>query len=117
MNGVYWASFLVMWAISAAAAWIMIYYRRKLLAALNDNAHIATRGGTDAGLAEWCRHMSLTVVTHTGVVFSTTFAELHASPASTFRNWNVPVQVTVWSDLDDEAIRQVPQPIEEEFIG
>lgn len=72
-------------------------------------AHRISPAPAGDSFAEWCRHISLTVVTHTGAVFSTTLPELAASEASTFRNWNVPIQVTLWSDLDDEAVCQVPK--------
>lgn len=96
------------WA-AAAAAWIAVpgilwHHRRRLLAPAR-----TTPNPRDAALAEWCRHMSLTVVTVTGSVFSTTFAELQASEVSEFRNWNVPLQVTVWSTLaEPELLDEVP---------
>lgn len=92
-----WAVFSV---LAGMAAGRYITARRRLLRTLAE----------DAALAEWCRHMSLTVVTHTGTVFSTTLPELQASEAPLFRSWNVPVQVTMWSDLlDDDLIADVPQ--------
>jgi hypothetical protein len=60
----------------------------------------------DTILAEWCRHMSLTVLTVSGAVFSTTFGELAASDDPSFRTWNVPLQVTVWSDQADDVLTE-----------
>ena len=57
-------------------------------------------GAQDAPLAAWCRHMHLTVITVTGTEFTTSLAELQAGEVSTARTWNVPVSVTLWSDLD-----------------
>jgi hypothetical protein len=82
----------------------MRHWRLQLQAATADMRGKLVDHGQDAPLAEWCRHMSLTVITVTGAVFSTTFAELQASEAPTFRQWNVPTQVVVWSDLADEEL-------------
>jgi len=101
-DAVYWASAALMWLILPPAYLWMRHQRRKLQAATREMR--AQLDGQDAALAEWCRHMSLTVITVTGAVFSTTFAELQASEAPTFRQWNVPTSVTVWSDLADEEL-------------
>lgn len=104
---VYWASAALMWIVTALAYAFMRHWRLQLQAATHDMRARLDDHKQDAPLAEWARHMSLTVVTHTGTVFSTTFAELAASDVPEFRNWNVPVQVTVWSDLADEELREV----------
>jgi len=100
----YWTSFAVMWAVTIFGAFVIRYWIRRLRMATAEMIDRAESARADAPLAEWCRHMSLTVITHTGTVFSTTFAELQASEAPTFRNWNVPMQITVWSDLADEEL-------------
>lgn len=75
-------------------------------------------GLEDVELLEWCRHMSLTVITHTGATFSTTLPELARSEAPTFRSWNVPVQVIVWSVLDEEAYASViTTPVTDDVHG
>lgn len=103
-DAVYWASGALMWVITTLAYVWMRSWRLQLQAATADMRAKLVDHEQDAPLAEWCRHMSLTVVTVSGAVFSTTFAELQASEAPTFRNWNVPVQVTVWSDQADEEL-------------
>lgn len=100
MNGAYLASIIIMWVVAIYAAEEMWRYRRKLRAAI-------AQAGADAPLADWCRHMSLTVWTHTGSVFQTTFAELQASEHAAFRNWNVPIQVSIWSDQVDDDFKAV----------
>lgn len=104
MNGVYWASFALCWVITVSGWFWMRSWRLKLQAATADMRARLDDRGSDGALAEWARHMSLTVITVTGAVFSTTFAELQASEAPTFRQWNVPTNVTVWSDLADEEL-------------
>ena len=84
----------------ACAAWLRCKAAERRTRTM---AHLLAGTDQDRALADWCRHMSLTVVTHTGSVYSTTLAELNASEASDFRNWNVPIQITLWSDLDDDA--------------
>jgi hypothetical protein len=88
------------------AGGVLWLYRRRLRRATDRMVEATARAGADAPLAEWCRHMNLTVITHTGTVFATTFAELQASEAPTFRNWNVPVQATVWSDLAEPELTE-----------
>lgn len=102
MNAIYWIFSGLSWTVVSGVLW---HNRRRLL-----TVHPATPNPRDAVLADWCRHMSLTVVTVSGAVFSTTFAELQSSEAPMFRNWNVPTQVTVWSDqADDTLLAEVPQ--------
>ena len=52
----------------------------------------------DAALADWTRHMAVTVVTHTGSIWSMTLPELHASEHGDFRSWEKPLSVSIWSD-------------------
>lgn len=59
----------------------------------------------DGPLADWARHMSVTVITNTGSSFSTTFAELHTSEARNFRLWNGPLQVSIWHDQDHDTVQ------------
>lgn len=60
-------------------------------------------GAEDLALADWCRHMHITVITVTGTEFSMNLAAMRNSDASDFRSWNVPVSVTLWSDRYDPA--------------
>lgn len=106
-DAVYWTSAALMWAVTISAYLWMRHWRLQLQAATVDMREKLQEHRQDAPLAEWARHMSLTVVTVTGAVFSTTFAELQASDVPEFRNWNVPQQVTVWSDLADEELKEV----------
>jgi len=103
-DAVYWGSAALMWVITALAYAFMRHWRLQLQAATREMRGQLEQHRQDAPLAEWARHMSLTVVTHTGTVFSSTFPELAASDVPDFRNWNVPVQVTVWSDQADEEL-------------
>ena len=52
----------------------------------------------DAALADWTRHMAVTVVTHTGGIWSMTLPELQADPHGDFRSWEKPLSVSLWSD-------------------
>lgn len=101
---VYWASAALMWPITAVAYMWMRHWRLQLQEATADMRGKLDAHQQDAPLADWCRHMSLTVITASGTVFSTTFAELQASEVPIFRNWNAPKQVTVWSDQADEEL-------------
>lgn len=84
-----------------------LLYRRRVLGGLLREIAVMQRevaqAAMDAPLAEWCRHMSVTVVAHNGAVFTSTFAELQASQAPLCRQWSIPVSVTIESDLDDAA--------------
>lgn len=114
---VYWASAALMWAITIPACLWMRHWRLLLKAATTDLRGKQLEHQLDAPLAEWCRHMSLTVVTVTGSVYSTTFAELQASEVPNIRNWNVPIQVTVWSDLEDDLPPMNIKSIGDPFPG
>lgn len=98
---------------SGGASLGLLYRRRVLGGLLREIAamqHSVARAAMDAPLAEWCRHMSVTVVAHSGAVFSSTFAELQASEAPLLRQWSIPVSVTIWSDLDHDFADHVPEP-------
>lgn len=59
--------------------------------------------GPDGPLADWARTTHLTVVTVTGYVFSMSLAEIRESEFGSYRHWNVPSSITLWSDTDREA--------------
>ena len=109
MNATYGVSLAICWTITAAGWMWMRHWRLKLRRATMQLHHPLDQMVKDADTAEWCRHMSLTVITVSGAVFSTTFAELQASEVPMFRNWHVPTQVTVWSDqAEDILLAAVP---------
>lgn len=118
----YWASAALMWAVTGGAYAWMRHWRLQLQEAAESMRAQLYDHKRDAALAEWCRHMSLTVITVSGSVFTITFEELQASAEPEFRNWHVPVQVTVWSDLlaDDKmivGIRETAAAAKDEFHG
>lgn len=106
-DAVYWGSAALMWAVTITAYLWMRHWRLKLQEATADMRGKLEEHRLDAPLAEWCRHMTLTVWTHTGSVFQQTFAELAASDVPEFRNWNVPIQVSIWSDTVDDDFKAV----------
>lgn len=100
---------------------VTLAYRRRTLgrllrkvAVMSSTLEVITK---DAVLADWCRHMQLTVVTVSGKVFSSSLADLQASEVPDYRNWNVPVQVVLWSVLDEHAAKIAPKPDPEEIHG
>jgi len=96
---------IVLWAcVFTAAGTAMTVQQIRCNRTTRTARALLRQSAEDAPLAEWCRHMSLTIVTVSGSVFSTTLAELQSSEAPTFRQWNVPTQVTLWSDLADEEL-------------
>lgn len=106
MTGLWWI--LASTLSGATASMVWLYGRAHMLdGRTRALAHLLAGAGDDAELANWCRHMSLTVVTHTGTVYSTTLEELSASDVPGWRCWNRPMQITVWSDLDENARPEV----------
>jgi len=109
---VYWASAALMWLVTTLAYAYMRHWRIQLKAATADLQQKSAQASVDAPLADWCRHMNLTVTAHTGTMFSVTFAELQGSQHPVFRIWNVPKQIIVWSDrADAELLEAVPPAI------
>lgn len=104
MNTTFWGTIAPAWVIALGAGFLWKGARRREAQARAELRRRLVDQPKDAVLAEWCRHMSLTVITVTGAVFSTTLGELQASEAPTFRTWNVPTSVTIWSDQADEAL-------------
>lgn len=112
MNGIWMLIDATCMSSVVATLWLQVRRNRRVRLA----GQVLGRACEDAPLAQWCRHMSLTVVTHTGTVFSTSLAELAVSDAPEFRSWNVPIQVCLWSDLDDYAASVVPAATKEEQL-
>jgi hypothetical protein len=101
---VYWASAAMMW-LATSIAWVwMRHWRLQLQAATAEMNGLLPAARENAQFADWARNMSLTVITVSGAVFSATLPELAASEAPIFRSWNVPVQVTLWSNSADEEL-------------
>ncbi len=93
---------------ASVGASVALAYRRRTLGRLIRQVagfrDTLDQAAVDAALADWCRHMNLTVIGVSGAEFTTSLAQLHESEAPTMRSWNVPISVTVWSDRESDLI-------------
>lgn len=91
LDALYWVSYSIMWAVTIWALLVLLYYRRRLIAA---TARVRAAADPDS-LENWARWTMLSVTDREGNIAAWTLKQIYDSRIAE-RVWPDPISVALW---------------------